>query len=172
LPSQAEKLSTGKQRHLIHALAKGKYLRWTDIQLRDFLEDNYGVRSTKHLTSSQASQAITNLKALAEGRGRDIDGSTTAQERVASWNAFFATPNALRTGFPRSAEAPDPRKLRHVLGMLWEVCHRKNCPESYGQTIIFSACTKYKIETAEDCDKLFTALKTRSRKQGCPSWKA
>jgi len=167
MPSIAENFSTKRQRYVIHAIALGP-LKWKKVDISKYIKDQYDALSTHDLTSNQAAQLISHLKALADGRARDIDGSTTAAERMTKWNAFFATPNALRTGLPRSADAPDPRKLRHVLGMLWEVSRRASFPEPYAQTIIFRACQKYKIDNAEDCDKLFTALKTRSRKQRCP----
>lgn len=167
MPSTAENFSSKRQRYVIHALALG-VLKWKKTDVLKYIKDQYDALSTHDLTSNQAAQLISHLKALADGRARDIDGATTADERLENWNRALATHNALRQGFPRPADAPDLCRLRHVLGMLWEVSSRKKYPVAYARKIIFNSCKSNQIDTSEDCSRVYSALKTRSRKQGCP----
>ena len=169
MPSIAENFSTKRQRYVIHAIALGA-LKWKKVEVFKHIKDQYDVLSTHDLTSNQAAQLISHQKALADGRARDIDGATTADERLENWNRALATHNALRQGFPRPADAPDLCRLRHVLGMLWEVASNRRArdPVRYAQKIIFTACKKNQIETDDDCVRIYSALKKRSRKQGCP----
>lgn len=91
-PAQAEEMApkpaaagamtdnaTEKQIKMIWAVAT-KELSWTDETLHEWLDAYYSVQSVKDLTKQQASEIITELKAIVEAGGRDKTGPTVKTE--------------------------------------------------------------------------------------------
>ncbi len=139
-------------------------LKWKDSFYRQWLDDNYNVKSCTDLTQGQASKAIRYLKEALKALQPAYLSASSWEERKTAWTAELFTPAAIQgLCLVENGEAPYKKTIDHIAGMLRDLTKDRRIkePAYWATKFIISCINKPKIETKADGEKVRRACLAR-----------